>query len=52
MAVGGAGDVARSARAGALVRAAREIRQEGTFGFAAQAIPFAEVNRQMRPKGA
>jgi 2-methylisocitrate lyase-like PEP mutase family enzyme len=37
---------------GALVRAAREIRQEGTFGFAAQAIPFAEVNRQMRPKGA
>jgi 2-methylisocitrate lyase-like PEP mutase family enzyme len=37
---------------GALVRAAREIRQEGTFGFAAQAIPFAEINRQMRPKGA
>ncbi len=37
---------------GALMRAAREIRQDGTFGFAAQAIPFAEINRQMRPKGA
>ena len=37
---------------GALVRAAREIRQDGTFRFAAQAVPFAEINRQMRPKGA
>jgi len=37
---------------GALMRAAREIRQDGTFSFAAQAIPFAELNRQMRAKGA
>lgn len=37
---------------GALMRAAREIRQDGTFGFAAQAIPLADLNRQMRPKGA
>ncbi|HEX6119353.1 MAG TPA: isocitrate lyase/phosphoenolpyruvate mutase family protein [Dongiaceae bacterium] len=37
---------------GALMRAAREIRENGTFGFAAQAIPFAEISRQMRPKGA
>ncbi|HEY3149680.1 MAG TPA: isocitrate lyase/phosphoenolpyruvate mutase family protein [Dongiaceae bacterium] len=37
---------------GALTRAAREISEEGTFSFAAQAIPFAEINRQMRPKGA
>lgn len=37
---------------GAMMRAAREIQREGTFGFAAQAIPFAEINRQMRPKGA
>ena len=37
---------------GAMMRAAREIKLEGTFGFAAQAIPFAEINRQMRPKGA
>jgi 2-methylisocitrate lyase-like PEP mutase family enzyme len=37
---------------GALTRAAREISEEGTFSFAAQAIPFAEINGQMRPKGA
>ena len=37
---------------GALTRAAREIRENGTFSFAAQAIPYAEVDRQMRPKGA
>jgi 2-methylisocitrate lyase-like PEP mutase family enzyme len=37
---------------GALMRAGREIREQGTFSFAAQAIPFAEVNRQMRPKNA
>jgi 2-methylisocitrate lyase-like PEP mutase family enzyme len=36
---------------GALTRAAREMRQDGTFSFAAEAIPFAEINRQMRPKG-
>jgi 2-methylisocitrate lyase-like PEP mutase family enzyme len=37
---------------GALMRAAREIRDDGTFSFSAQAIPFADINRQMRPKGA
>jgi 2-methylisocitrate lyase-like PEP mutase family enzyme len=37
---------------GALTRAAREIRENGTFSFAAQAIPYAEIDRQMRPKGA
>lgn len=37
---------------GALMRAAREIRQDGTFSFAAEAMPFAEINRQMRPKNA
>jgi 2-methylisocitrate lyase-like PEP mutase family enzyme len=33
---------------GALTRAAREIRDQGTFSFAAEAIPFAEIERQMR----
>jgi 2-methylisocitrate lyase-like PEP mutase family enzyme len=37
---------------GALTRAAREIRENGTFSFAAEAIPFAEIDRQMRSKGA
>lgn len=37
---------------GALTRAAREMRNHGTFSFAAQAIPFAEVERQMRPNRA
>ena len=37
---------------GALVRAAREIRNQGTFSFAADAIPFAEIERQMRPNRA
>jgi 2-methylisocitrate lyase-like PEP mutase family enzyme len=37
---------------GALMRAAREIRQSGTFSFAAEAMPFAEVHRHMRPKNA
>lgn len=37
---------------GALMRAAREIRQNGTFSFAAEAMPFAEVHRHMRPKNA
>jgi 2-methylisocitrate lyase-like PEP mutase family enzyme len=37
---------------GALVRAAREIRDQGTFAFAAEAIPFAEIERQMRPNRA
>ena len=37
---------------GALVRATREIRDQGTFSFAADAIPFAEIERQMRPNRA
>jgi len=37
---------------GALVRAAREIHDQGTFSFAAEAIPFAEIERQMRPNRA
>ena len=37
---------------GALTRAAREIRDQGTFSFAAEAIPFAEIERQMRPNRA
>jgi 2-methylisocitrate lyase-like PEP mutase family enzyme len=37
---------------GALMRAAREIRQDGTFSFASEAMPFAEIHRQMRPKSA
>lgn len=37
---------------GALTRAAREMRDQGTFSFAAQAIPFAEIERQMRPNRA
>jgi 2-methylisocitrate lyase-like PEP mutase family enzyme len=37
---------------GALMRAAREIRQDGTFSFASEAMPFAEVHRHMRPKNA
>jgi hypothetical protein len=32
---------------GAFVRAAREIREQGTFAFAAEAIPYAEVNALM-----
>ena len=37
---------------GELMRAAREIRENGTFSFASKALPFAEVWRQMRPKTA
>jgi 2-methylisocitrate lyase-like PEP mutase family enzyme len=37
---------------GALTRAAREIRDQGTFSFAAEAIPFADIERQMRPNRA
>lgn len=37
---------------GSLVRAAREIRDQGTFSFAAEAIPFADIERQMRPNRA
>lgn len=37
---------------GALMRAAGEIKEKGTFSFASQAMPFAEVQRHMRPKTA
>jgi 2-methylisocitrate lyase-like PEP mutase family enzyme len=33
---------------GGFVRAAREIAENGTFGFADQAIPFSEANDYMR----
>jgi 2-methylisocitrate lyase-like PEP mutase family enzyme len=42
--VGGA--FARAAL-GALVRAAREVKEKGTFTFAAEALPHAEANRYM-----
>lgn len=35
---------------GALAAAAREIRNRGTFGFAGNAMPFAEANALMRPR--
>src|SRR5919202_3320586 len=34
-------------RLGAFVRAAREVREHGTFSFVAEAIPSAEANRLM-----
>ncbi len=34
---------------GAFLRAAREIRQDGTFDFARDAIPFAEINHMFEP---
>jgi 2-methylisocitrate lyase-like PEP mutase family enzyme len=37
---------------GALMRAAREIKENGTFSFASEALPFAEVQRHMRSKNA
>jgi len=37
---------------GELMRAAREIREQGTFSFAAQALPYADISRQMRPNNA
>ncbi|MEZ5831735.1 MAG: isocitrate lyase/phosphoenolpyruvate mutase family protein [Dongiaceae bacterium] len=46
------GSALARAALGALMRAAREIRENGTFSFAAEAMPFAEVERQMRPKNA
>ncbi len=44
--VGGA--FARAAL-GAFVRAAREVRDQGTFTFAADAIPYADVSKYMLP---
>jgi 2-methylisocitrate lyase-like PEP mutase family enzyme len=37
---------------GALRRAGAEIRDHGTFTFAQEAIPYAEIDQQMRGKGA
>jgi 2-methylisocitrate lyase-like PEP mutase family enzyme len=34
---------------GGLVEAAREIKDQGTFGFAARALPYAQTNAFMRP---
>ncbi len=41
------GSALSRAAIGAFVRAAREIREHGTFDFADQAIPYAEVNELM-----
>jgi 2-methylisocitrate lyase-like PEP mutase family enzyme len=46
------GSTLARAALGALTRAAREMRDRGTFSFAAEAIPFAEIERQMRPNRA
>jgi 2-methylisocitrate lyase-like PEP mutase family enzyme len=43
------GSALSRAALGALVRAAREIREQGTFGFAADALPYAEANGFMLP---
>jgi len=34
---------------GAFLRAAQEVRQQGTFGFSAQAVPFAQINAMFGP---
>jgi 2-methylisocitrate lyase-like PEP mutase family enzyme len=41
------GSTLSRAALGAFVRAAREMRDRGTFDFASEAIPFAEVNAMM-----
>jgi 2-methylisocitrate lyase-like PEP mutase family enzyme len=46
------GSTLARAALGALTRAAREMRDQGTFSFAAEAIAFAEIERQMRPNRA
>jgi 2-methylisocitrate lyase-like PEP mutase family enzyme len=33
---------------GAFLRAAREVRQDGTFNFAREAVPFAEINAMFK----
>jgi len=43
------GSALSRAALGALIRAAREIREQGTFGFAADALSSAEANGFMRP---
>jgi 2-methylisocitrate lyase-like PEP mutase family enzyme len=46
------GSALSRAALGGLVRAAREILEHGTFGFAADALGFAEANGLMRPGAA
>jgi len=41
------GSALSRAALGAFVRAAKEIREHGTFSFAEDAIPFAEANQLM-----
>ena len=41
------GSALSRAALGAFIRASREIRERGTFDFAAEAIPFAEMNELM-----
>lgn len=41
------GSALSRAALGAFIRAAREIRDHGTFGFAGEAVPFAEANAYM-----
>jgi 2-methylisocitrate lyase-like PEP mutase family enzyme len=41
------GSALSRAALGAFMRAAREIREHGTFGFAADAMPYAEINTLM-----
>lgn len=43
------GSALSRAALGALVRAACEIKEHGTFGFMADALPFAGTNRFMQP---
>jgi 2-methylisocitrate lyase-like PEP mutase family enzyme len=37
---------------GAFLRAAREIHDDGTFGFCDQAVPYAEINAVFKPRDA
>lgn len=41
------GSALSRAALGAFLRGAREIRERGTFGFAAEALPYAEANDLM-----
>jgi 2-methylisocitrate lyase-like PEP mutase family enzyme len=44
------GSALSRAALGALVSAAREIRDHGTFRFADQALPYADANELMTPR--
>ncbi len=43
------GSALSRAALGALIRAAREVSEAGTFGFARDALPYAEANSLMQP---